>query len=258
MRGIFITGTDTNVGKTVVAAAVMLRYRNEATLRYWKPVQTGIEQDDDTREVARLAGRKGPPYTDEIFDCGIRLPGSLSPHLAARRAGTRVTVRSLLETLHSADLTLRQAQGHPEQGRGVKVRAAHPDHPARPATPAPPARWIVEGAGGVLVPLNERETMADLMQALDLPVVIAARSALGTINHTCMTIEVLRRRMLRVAGVVMVGEPNDENRLAIERYGAAEVIAQMPRFDPLTPEALQAWVHAEFDRSGVLFVGGLR
>jgi hypothetical protein len=64
--------------------------------------------------------------------------------------------------------------------------------------------------------------------------------------------------MLRVAGVVMVGEPNDENRLAIERYGAAEVLGQMPCFDPLTPEALQAWVHAEFDRSGILFVGALR
>jgi malonyl-CoA O-methyltransferase len=108
------------------------------------------------------------------------------------------------------------------------------------------------------VPLNERETMADLMQALDLPVVIAARSALGTINHTCMTIEVLRRRMLRVAGVVMIGEPNDENRLAIERYGAAEVLGQMPRFDPLTPEALEAWVRTQFDRGGVLFVGAFR
>ena len=108
------------------------------------------------------------------------------------------------------------------------------------------------------MPLDERETMADLMQALDLPVVIAARSSLGTINHTCMTIDVLRRRMLRVAGVVMVGEPNDENRLAIERYGAAEVLGQMPWFDPLTPEVLDAWVRAEFDRSGVLFVGALR
>jgi len=73
-----------------------------------------------------------------------------------------------------------------------------------------------------------------------------------------MTIEVLRRRMLRVAGVVMVGEPNDENRLAIERYGAAEVLGQMPLFDPLTPGSLEAWVRAEFDRSGVLFVGALR
>jgi len=110
----------------------------------------------------------------------------------------------------------------------------------------------------VLVPINERETMADLMHALDLPVVVAARSTLGTINHTLMTIEALRRRMLRVAGVVMVGDPNDENRLAIEKYGAAEVVGQMPRFDPLTPEALSRWASRELDRSGVLFVTGLR
>ena len=234
MRGIFITGTDTNVGKTVVAAAVMLRYRDEAQLRYWKPIQTGVEHDDDTREVVRLSCAR----EDEVLNCGIRLAGPLSPHLAARRAGTRVTVRTLVEMCE---------RGSPR-----------PAPSASPAHPAPPARWIVEGAGGALVPLNERETMADLMQALDLPVLVAARSTLGTINHTCMTIEVLRRRMLRVAGVVMVGEPNDENRLAIERYGAAEVIAQMPRFDPLAHEAFTAWVHAEFDRSGVLFVGALR
>src|SRR5262245_55933301 len=238
MGGIFVTGTDTSVGKTVVAAAMMLRYRDEAPLRYWKPIQTGIEQDDDTREVARLSrAREG-----EVLNCGVRLHGPVSPHLAARRSGIRVTVRPLVDMLARETL-----------------RPAHPAPPAFPAPLAPPAlstRWIVEGAGGALVPLNERETMADLMQALDLPVLIAARSALGTINHTCMTIEVLRRRMLRVAGVVMVGEPNDENRLAIERYGAAEVLAQMPRFDPLTPEVLAAWASKEFDPSGVLFVGG--
>jgi dethiobiotin synthase len=238
MRGIFITGTDTNVGKTVVAAAVMLRYRHEAPLRYWKPIQTGIRGpgsgirgDDDTSEVARLSRARDA----EIVNCGVRLRDAVSPHLAARRAGTRIMVRSVTETLKEIDST------------GSRI-----------PNPGSRSRWIVEGAGGALVPLNERETMADLMQALDLPVLIAARSTLGTINHTCMTIEVLRRRMLRVAGVVMVGERNDENRLAIERYGAAEVIGQMPRFDPLTPEALEAWAHAEFDRSGVLFVGGLR
>jgi dethiobiotin synthetase len=248
MRGIFVTGTDTNVGKTVVAAALMLRYRDEAALRYWKPIQTGIRDsgfgirtsdssasnDDDTVEVVRLscAGQ------DEIFRCGTRLPDPVSPHLAAQRVGTRITVRELAAIVRKVD---------------------HPSHAeSRIPNPESRTRWIVEGAGGALVPLNERETMADLMHALDLPVLIAARSTLGTINHTCMTIEVLRRRRLRVAGVVMVGEPNDDNRLAIERYGAAEVIAQMPRFDPLTPEALDAWVHAEFDRSGVLFVGALR
>jgi len=262
MRGIFVTGTDTNVGKTVVAAALMLRYRDEVSLRYWKPVQTGIRpstrsgrpetlqgrdsgigirtpddrasSDDDTTEVARLSRTSEA----QILRCGVRLPDPVSPHLAAQRVGTRITVRDLIAM-----------QREVEHAPTPESRIRNPE--SRP-------RWVVEGAGGVLVPINERETMADLMQALDLPVVIAARSTLGTINHTCMTIEVLRRRMLRVAGVVMVGEPNDENRLAIERYGAAEVIAQLPRFDPLTPEALEAWARAEFDRSGVLFVGALR
>jgi dethiobiotin synthase len=189
--------------------------------------------------VARLAGvaaRKGPPYTEEILDTGVRLPHPVSPHLAAHLAGTRITVRSLVETIRTADVNVRAAHG--------ESRAAQRD--AKP-------RWIVEGAGGILVPINERETMADLMHALDLPVLIAARSTLGTINHTVLTIEGLRRRMLRVAGVVMVGDPNDENRLAIEKYGAAEVLAQMPRFDPLTPGALERWVESDFDRSGVLF-----
>jgi dethiobiotin synthase len=238
-RGIFVTGTDTNVGKTVVSAALLVRYRNEAPLKYWKPIQTGVGHDDDSAEVARLvgAGRGSTPrQAGEIFDCGVRLPHPVSPHLAAHLAGTRITVRSLVETIRTADVNVRAAQG--------ESRAAQGD--ARP-------RWIVEGAGGILVPINERETMADLMHALDLPVLIAARSTLGTINHTVLTIEGLRRRMLRVAGVVMVGDPNDENRLAIEKYGAAEVIAQMPRFDPLTPGAFERWVESDFDRSGVLF-----
>jgi dethiobiotin synthetase len=222
-RGIFVTGTDTNVGKTVVSAAVMIRYRDEAPLTYWKPVQTGVEHDDDSREVARLAGVAG---REAIHNRGVRLAHPVSPHLAAQLAGTRITVRSLVDQLNG------DADGD--------------------------ARWVVEGAGGVLVPINERETMADLISALDLPVLIAARSTLGTINHTLMTIEVLRRRMLRVAGVVMVGEPNAENRLAIEQYGAAEVMAEMPRFDPLTPDALEAWARTSFDPDGILFVGCLR
>src|SRR4029453_12141242 len=106
MRGIFVTGTDTNVGKTVVAAAVMLRYRDEAPLRYWKPVQTGIRDlgfgirtsddgassDDDTTEVARLSRANEA----QILHCGVRLPDPVSPHLAAQRVGTRITVRELV------------------------------------------------------------------------------------------------------------------------------------------------------------------
>jgi dethiobiotin synthetase len=230
LRGIFVTGTDTNVGKTVVSAALLIRYRAEAPLRYWKPIETGNRDSGcgiragDTAEVARLSRAS----ETEIANVGVRLPDPVSPHLAAQRAGTRITVTTTVKLLNE-----------------IESRIPNPE--SRP-------RWIVEGAGGTLVPINEREMMVDLMRALDLPVLIAARSALGTINHTLLTIEGLRRRMLRVAGVVMMGEPNDENRLAIEKYGSAEVIAQMPRFDPLTPEALDRWVATEFDRSGVLFV----
>jgi dethiobiotin synthetase len=251
-RGLFVTATDTNVGKTVVCAALLARYRAEAPLRYWKPIQTG--SDDDSCEVARLAPRKGAPYkggvTDEILNCGVRLPDPVSPHLAARRAGTRITVKAIVDTLHGIEPRTPNPESRtPLVRRSSESEGGNPE--SRP-------RWIIEGAGGVLVPINERETMADLMRALDLPVLIAARSTLGTINHTLMTIEALRRRMLRVAGVVMIGDPNDENRLAIEKYGAAEVIAQMPWFDPLTPETLQQWATTEFDRGGVLFVGALR
>ena len=235
-RGIFVTGTDTNVGKTVVSAALMLRYRDEAPLRYWKPIQTGIERDDDSAEVTRLARCAA----DEIFYCGVRLPGGVSPHLAARRSGTYISVHQVVDLLREADLTLRHGQGDAEPRRAGKVRPAAP-------------RWIVEGAGGVFAPLNDRESMLDLMGALGIPVLVVARSTLGTINHTRLTVETLRQRKLRVAGVAMVGPADEENRVAIEWHAAAEVIAQMPMFDPLVPDALAQWVVRDFDRNGVLF-----
>ena len=106
----------------------------------------------------------------------------------------------------------------------------------------------MEGAGGVLVPINETETMADLIGALGLPVLVVARTALGTINHTLLTLEALRRRALQVPGVVMVGDRNAENRGAIERYGGAPVLGEMPRFSPLDAAELAAWAATELDR----------
>jgi len=205
LRGLFVTGTDTDVGKTVAAAALLHRYRDRA-LRYWKPVQTGIEQDDDAREVRRLAGC---PVTE-----GLRFRGAVSPHLAAKWAGETITI----------------------------------DRLCAPALTWPPeTRWIVEGAGGVLVPLNDRDLMIDLIRVLDLPVVIAARSALGTINHTLLTLEALRARSLRVAGVILIGEPDAGNRAAIERYGAVAVLGEMPVFRPLQPPAVADWAAAALD-----------
>jgi dethiobiotin synthase len=206
-RGLFVTGTDTGVGKTVVSAAVMRRYRAHAPLRYWKPIQTGIEQDDDTAEVRRLADCEA----DEIRPDGIRLPRPLSPHLSARLAGTRI----VLDTL------------------GRDLDAAH--------------RWVVEGAGGVLVPLNEQALMVDLMAQLALPVLVVARATLGTINHSLLTVGTLRAHGLAVAGVVLVGEPNAENRQAIEHYGHVPVVGELPHFQPLTPERLADWAAGQLD-----------
>lgn len=214
-RGVFVTGTDTNVGKTVVAATLFHRYRHEVPLRYWKPVQTGIEQDDDTATVRVL----GQCAELEVFDHGVRLPRPVSPHLAARWAGVRIAVASLRELWERAPADVG---------------------------------WIVEGAGGVLVPLNESELMVDLMRALSLPVLVAACSTLGTINHTLLTLEALRRRSIPIAGVVMVGPPNRENRRAIETYGDVPVLGEMPIFDPLTAEALGAWAQVELDPEGRL------
>jgi dethiobiotin synthase len=214
-KGLFVTGTDTGVGKTVVSAALMHRYRLAAPLRYWKPIETGIEQDDDTSDDTSNVWRLGACHIDELFRSGIRLPRPVSPHLAARSSGTTIEIPPLVESM-----------------------AREPDN----------RRWIVEGAGGVLVPINQTQTMVDLMVALNLPVIVAARTALGTINHTLLTLETLRRRALRVAGVVMVGAPDTDNKAAIEHYGLVPVLGELPPLTPLTPAALAAWSLSALDR----------
>jgi dethiobiotin synthetase len=208
LRGLFVTGTDTGVGKTVASAALLHRYR-PARLRYWKPIQTGIEQDNDSAEVRRLAACRD----EEILDEGIRLPNPVSPHLAAERAGIAITLDRLRALLPEDD--------------GI--------------------RWIVEGAGGVLVPINGRDLMVDWMRALGLPVLVAARSGLGTINHTLLTVEALDSRGLWVAGVMMIGERNESNRAAIERYGGVPVVGEMPVFPVLDQATLARWSMAELD-----------
>ena len=190
MRGVFVTGTDTGVGKTVTAAVLA----SSRGWGYWKPIQTGSESD--TAEVARLTGCR-------VWDRGERLPDPVSPHLAARRVGKEIDV----------DAIVAQA---PFSGQ-----------------------WVVEGAGGVLVPINDAVKMIDLMVMLNLPVIVAARTTLGTINHTLMTLQTLRAQGLDVEKVVMVGEPNPDNKDAIEFYGDV-VVEELPWMEPLTPEGVRA------------------
>ena len=100
-----------------------------------------------------------------------------------------------------------------------------------------------------LVPLNERDLMVDLMRRLDLPVVVASRTALGTINHTLLTLAALRKAELEIRGVVLIGDENEENRRAIEHYGDVRIIGHIPIFKSIHREALLNVFADNFDRS---------
>jgi malonyl-CoA O-methyltransferase len=191
-----------------------------AQLRYWKPFQTGCDQDDDTAIVRELGGCS---YAETV-DAGVRLNAPLAPLFAARLEGKSVTIKDALDSLKEYE------QAATEE-----------------------TLWIVEGAGGLLVPINDKEMMTDLMTELGLPVVVAVRSSLGTINHTLLTVEALRRRNLQIAGVVMVGNPSSDNQEAIERFGEVHVLGSMPFFEDLKPETLDQWAGTEMDRKGHLW-----
>jgi len=210
LRGLFVTGSDTGVGKTVVSAALMHRLRTRTSkVCYWKPFQTGFPPDSDTQTVRDLGNCKD----SEISDVGIRLAAPLAPLYAGRLEGKTVTI---------ADAISRQT---------LKADAV----------------YIIEGAGGLLVPINEKEMMIDLIARLAIPVVVATRSTLGTINHTLLTLEALRRRNIPIAGVVMVGEPSSDNQEAIEKFGDVTVLGAMPFFETLDAQSLARWAETHFD-----------
>jgi len=205
MNRFFVTGTDTGVGKTVLSA--LLCAALDAS--YWKPIQTGTDEDSDSRTVAGLAELPA----GRIFPEAYRFAPPVSPHLAARWAGTRIEISK-------TQLPVAARSG----------------------------ALVVEGAGGVMVPVNENALMTDVMRRLALPVLLAARSSLGTINHTLLSLAALRQAELHVAGVVMIGEPNADNREAIEKYGDVRVLGEIPRLTDLNRAALLRVFDSHFDR----------
>ncbi len=201
MQGFFVTGTDTDVGKTIVSAWLVARL----DACYWKPVQAGNHPETDSAIVRRLTGVS----LDRILPEAYVLPEPIAPHEAARRAGVVIDMQKLV-----------------------------PPPCDRPL--------VVEGAGGLMVPLNDTALVIDLATELHLPIILVARSTLGTINHTLLSLEAIRRRGLTLAGVVVNGPETPHNRAAIERYGQVEVIAEIPWLDQLTPSALMA-IEPELD-----------
>jgi dethiobiotin synthase len=228
---IVVTGTGTEIGKTVVSAVLLARWMGRMGVAYWKPVATGAEEGSDSREVASLVG----PELRVLEEC-YRFAPPLSPHLAARLAGVEIEPERIL----SAYRRHRESSGN--------------------------GLLVVEGIGGLLVPLTDRGylladllvpltdrgyLLADLLSALDLPCLVVSSSQLGTINHTLLTLEALRSRGLNLAGVVLNGPLNLENRRAIERFGQTRVVAELETLDPLSRETV-ARAASEFDPDGVL------
>lgn len=167
---------------------------------YWKPVQAGIEEDGTDGQ--RVAQLSGLP-AERILNEAYCLATPCSPHRAAEIDGV---------TINAARLVLPDVEGP----------------------------LVVEGAGGVLVPISRSETYADQFARWAAPVVLVARTQLGTINHALLSIEALRARAIPILGIAFVGDAVEDSEATICAMGAVTRLGRLPRIDPLEAEALHA------------------
>lgn len=197
MTRFVVTGTDTGIGKTIFSAALA----GATGTPYWKPIQSGLEEETDSETVARLAA---VPIRPEAY----RLVTPASPHRAAEIDGVTIDPDAL--------------------------------------TP-PPGDLIVEGAGGALVPVTRSLLYADLFARWQIPVIVCARTALGTINHSLLTIEALRARGVPIHGLAFLGDAVEDSEAIIAELSGIRRLGRLPIVDPLTPENLRTAFNANFD-----------
>ena len=199
MTRFVVTGTDTGIGKTIFSAGLA-----QATgAPYWKPIQSGLEEETDSEVIARLAG---VPVLPEAW----RLVTPASPHRAAEIDGVNIEVDALAP---------------------------------------PPGDLIVEGAGGALVPVTRTTLYADLFARWQIPVIVCARTALGTINHSLLTIEALRARGVPIHGLAFLGDAVEDSEAIISGISGIRRLGRLPIIDPLTRETLSEAFSASFDRT---------
>ncbi len=198
---IVVTGTDTDIGKTVFAAGLTAAL----DAQYWKPVQAGLADGSDAASVVAL----GVP-ADHVLPEAYRLTTPCSPHLAAEIDGVTI----------------------------------NPDRLALPQISGP---LIVEGAGGVMVPVTRELIFADLFARWNKPIVLVARTGLGTINHSLLSIEALRSRGVPILGIAFVGDPVEDSEATIATLGKVRRLGRLPRLDPLNAATLAQAFSANFD-----------
>ena len=204
IRPIVVTGTDTGIGKTVFSSGLA----GFLGARYWKPIQSGLDEETDSGIVARLGGLS----PDRILPERYRLQTPASPHRAAEIDGVTIDTQSL------------------------RV----PDVGADPL--------VIEGAGGLMVPLDRETLYIDLFAQWQLPVVLCARTALGTINHSLLSVEALRSRNIDILGIGFIGAENADTEATICRMAQLRKLGRLPWLSPLDAPTLRSAFERSFDR----------
>ncbi|WP_158302162.1 dethiobiotin synthase [Paenibacillus mesophilus] len=227
-RGLFVTGTDTGIGKTKVTAgiaAALSRLSREGRfpvgeLQVWKPVQTGVPSAEDRDADSYRLVAEGGLIRQSVRDTAtLTYPEPLAPWMAARRAGETIDYASLL------------AEGRRRMSGGSFL--------------------LAEGAGGIAVPLTETKLIAHLAADLGLPALIVARTGLGTVNHTLLTVALARQYGIRVAGVVLNetsahAAPDrlsiEENAEMIASFGDVPIVGVLPWMKQTDGTASPEWI----------------
>jgi dethiobiotin synthase len=195
---IFVTGTDTDVGKTVVSTWLCMH--TEAN--YWKPIQTGNDFDQD-------AVKKFSPHTKIVPEI-YRLKAPLSPYDAANLENISIDVNSLEKRLENT---------------------------------------VIEGAGGVLVPIAENFFMADLIEKCNAKALIVVKSKLGMINHALTTVEILKMKKIGVLGIILNGEAENNIKSTIEEFSRLKILAVIPQGDDLLDTLKRAPIPREISEA---------
>lgn len=192
MNTIIIAGTDTGIGKTICSALLMSVLKGT----YFKPIQSGSKEDNDTLTVKRLSELNDKHFLEEKY-C---LNEPLSPHLAAEIDGT---------VINNEDLIL------PKEVHFKPL--------------------IVELAGGLMVPINRQTLYIDILkkwtEEYDAKVVLCAKTALGTINHALLSIEALKARNINIIGIVFTGEENSDNKRTIIDFSGIRNLGSIPNLN---------------------------
>jgi dethiobiotin synthetase len=193
-RSFFVTGIDTNIGKTVVSAILVEALQAD----YWKPIQSGDLHYTDTDKVKELVNGKTILHPE-----AYRLNNPLSPHVSAKLDNISISLASfqLPETTNNL---------------------------------------IVEGAGGLLVPINEDgDYLSDLILQLGMEVLLVSKNYLGSINHTLLSIEYLKSKSISVKGIVIVGEKNESSESIITKNTGVKILHHVPLADSVTREFIK-------------------